>query len=205
MRYARVKNSEIIDFVSETPNVNQNMLAPGKPRILPVETESDPFDTVTQVQEGPEYEIEAERVVERFTSRAKGSDEIEAMKAAKDAAIEAEFTRLFCAPITYSVGGQEYQFHADPSARENITGVLQMYREGALIGLTLPDPRTWTPVGTNDPIQISRAELAGLGITIGARKDGLHTLKKAKQKALWLLTDPADIHAVDPLDGWDLD
>lgn len=204
-KWARVKDSELIDFVYEEPNVDQSKLAAGKPRILLVVRESEAFDPITQVQVGPAYEFEEDRVVERFTSRAKNSDEIEAMKAAKDAAIEAEFTRLYCAPITYSVGGQEYQFHADPAARENITGVLQMYREGALIGLTLPDPRTWTPLGMNDPIQISRAELAGLGITIGARKDGLHTLKKAKQKALWAMTEPADIDAVDPLTGWDLD
>jgi hypothetical protein len=205
MRHALVKDGQIVDFRDYAPNVDHDKLSPGKPKMLIVETVIDPFDPVTQVQEGPTYEFEEDRVVERYTSRAKNADEIEAMKAEKDAAIEAEFRRLYCAPILYAVGGQEYEFHADPDARENIQGVLQMYREAALVGLTLPDPRPWTPKGFADPIQISRAQLAGLGILIGARKDGLHTIKKARQKALSLLTDPADIHAVDPASGWDLD
>ena len=204
MRHALVKDGEIVEFRNYAPNVDQSELANGKPRMLPVETVEDEFDPISQVREGPTYEIEEARVVARYTSRAKNQDEIAAMIAAKDAEIEAEFTRLYCAPVTYSVGGQEYQFHADTNARENITGVLQMYREAALVGLTLPDPRSWTPLGSADPIEISRAELAGLGITIGARKDALHTIKKARQKALALLTDPAEIDAVDPLTGWDI-
>jgi len=204
MRHALVKNGEIVEFRNYAPNVDQSELAEGKPRMLPVETIRDEYDPVSQVHEGPSYTVEADRVIERFTSRAKNQNEVAAMIAAKDAEIEAEFTRLYCAPIAYSVGGVEYTFHADTNARENITGVLQMYREAALVGLTLPDPRQWTPMGSADPIEISRAELAGLGITIGARKDALHTIKKARQKALAAMTDPAEIGAVDPITGWDI-
>jgi hypothetical protein len=204
MTWARVKDGELLNFVSEAPNVDQGKLATGKPRILPVEIVTDEFDPISQVQEGPTYEVEETRVVKRFTSRAKNEGEIEAMKAAKDAAIEAEFVRLYCAPINHTVGGQEYTFHADAQARENITGVLQMYYEADRMGSPLPDPRTWTPFGSSDPISITRAELAVLGMMIGARKDALYTIKKARQKELAAMTDPAEIDVVDPQTGWDI-
>lgn len=204
MTWARVKDGELLGFVSEEPNVDQSLLAPGKPRILPVETESDPFDPVTQVQEGPTYEFEEGRVVERFTSRAKNETEIAAMVAAKDAEIEAEFNRLYNLPIVHTVSGQEYTFHANAPARENITGVLQMYYEADRLGSALPDPRPWTPMGVTLPVQISRAELALLGMAIGQRKDALYTIKKTKQALLAMMSDPAEIDAVDPFTGWDI-
>lgn len=204
MIYAVVKDGEILGYRAEAPNVDQSTLAEGKPRILPVEREEAPFDPVTQVREGPSYEVESTRVVERFTSRAKNGDEIAAMKAAKDTAIEAEFQRLYNLPILFTVGEVEYTFHADEQARENITGVLMAYREAADLSLAMPDPRAWTPMDSG-PISITRAELAALGIAIAARKDALFTVKKVKQAALAALTDPGAINAVNPLAGWEID
>lgn len=201
-KWARVLDGEIIGFVHEAPNVDQSLLAPGKPRILPMEVEADAFDPVSQVQEGPTYEVESARVVERYTSRAKNGDEIAAMIAAKDAAIEVEFVRLHNLPIVHEVGGVEYTFHADAPARENITGVLQMYYEADRLGSPLPDPRPWTPMGVVLPVQITRAELAMLGMAIGLRKDALYIIKKTKQAVLAAMTDPVEIDAVDPLTGW---
>lgn len=201
--YAVVKDGDVLGFRSQAPNVDQSTLAEGKPRILPVEREEDAFNPASEVLDGPTYEVEASRVVERFTARAKNSDEIAAMKAAKDAAIEAEFHRLYNLPITYSVGEAEYIFHANEQARENITGVLMAYREAADLSIPLPDPRTWVPMDSG-PISITRAQLAGLGIAIAARKDILFGIKKAKQVAVAALTDPVAIDAVDPLAGWDI-
>lgn len=205
MRHALVKNGEIVEFRNYAPIGNQNGLAAGKPRMVPVVTIQPAFNPVTHVQEGPAYEVEANRVVEHYTNRQKNPAEIAEMIAEKDAAIEAEFGRLYRLPITYTVGGVEYQFHANDQARENMTGVLQMYYEADRLLAPLPDPRTWTPLGSNDPIQITRAELAVLAMMIGARKDALHTIKKARQKALSAMTNPVLIDAVDPLAGWDLD
>lgn len=201
MRYALVKDGEIVEFRNYAPNVDQDELAPGKPRMLPVETLIAEFDPVAEVQQGPAYEVEAARVVERYTSRPKNPDEIAAMIAAKDAEIETEFARLCSEPIAYSVGGVEYQFHADAEARENIQGVLNMYNEGDRMGEPLPDPRMWKPKdGT--PVAITRDELAGLGIAIGQRKDELFVVKVTKQATLAALADPVDIDAFDPLSGW---
>jgi hypothetical protein len=79
------------------------------------------------------------------------------------------------------------------------------YREAGDLGLSLPDPRPWTPMNADAPISISRAELAGLGIAIATRKDALFTVKKMKQAALAMLTDPAAINTVNPLAGWEID
>lgn len=204
MRYALVKEGEILEFRAYEPNINQDTLPQGKPRMLPIEVVQDVYDPVSQILEGPTYQIEEKKVVERFTGRPKNSNEISQMIQKKSEEIADEFTRLYCSPITYSVGGQSYVFHADIEARENITGVLQMYREAELLGLTLPDQRSWTPYEASDPITISRAQLAGLGISIGARKDALYTIKKTRQKALFALTNPVEIDAIDPLTGWDI-
>lgn len=204
MRYALVKDNEVLEFRNYAPNVDQDLLPLGKPRMLPVVVVADECDTVSEVLNGPTYEIEAGRVVERYISRALTTEEIDARREAKGDALEVEFARLYCLPISYSVGGQTYVWHADTEARENITGVLQMYRESELIGVTLPDPRPWTPMGSTDPVQISRAELAGLGIAIGARKDAYHAIKKAKQAILAGLETPQDLDAFDPLAGWEI-
>lgn len=204
MIYALVKDGEILEFRADAPNVDQSTLAEGKPRLLPVEVIAEEYDPVSEVLEGPTYEVEASRVVERFTARAKNSDEIAAMKVRKDAAIEAEFHRLYNLPIAFAVGEAAYTFHADEQARENITGVLMAYREAADLGLSLPDSRPWTPMNEGAPISITRAQLAALGIAIAARKDALFTIKKMKQAALAAMTDPAVINAVDPLAGWEI-
>ncbi len=203
-RHALVLNGEMIagprDF---EPNVDQSELAEGKPRWLPVEVDEDAFDAISQVQEGPTYEVEAARIVERYTSRAKNADEIEEMRQQKDAAIESVFVQLCDAHIAYTVDDVEYMFHGDAEARENIMGILAMYNEAEAMGLPVPPTRNFNPVDTDDPIQMTRNDFRLLGMLIGQRKDVLHTIKKARQKAVKLMTDPTEIHAVDPTTGWE--
>lgn len=203
MMYALVKDGEVLEYRNYEPNVDQSELAPGKPRMLPVEEEVDEFDPVTEVLDPTTEVVEEQRVVLKRTKRAKNEDEIVAMQQEKDEAIEAKFKELYCGPIKFTVSGVEYDFNADTDARENIQGVLQMYREAELVGMTLPDPRPWTPMGSLSPISITRAELAGLGIAIGARKDQLFIAKKLKQLAVWETTDPVVIDAVEVDDGWE--
>lgn len=202
--HAVVLAGDITEYRQIDPVVldDQSLLPPHKPRILPVVAEDDAYDPVREVLGERTTEVESDRVVWRRTARAKNEGEIAGMIAEKDEAIEAEFTRLYNLPIDYEVGGETYTFHADEQARENITGVLMAYREAVGLGLSLPDPRPWTPMGEG-PISISRAQLAGLGIAIAARKDALFTIKKMKQAALSAMTDPTAIHAVDPAEGWE--
>ena len=88
-RHALVRDGKIEEFRDYAPSVDQSKLAAGKPRMLPVVVENDVFDPVTQVREGPELVVEAARVVERFTVRAKTADEIEAMRLSKISKIKA--------------------------------------------------------------------------------------------------------------------
>lgn len=118
--------------------------------------------------------------------------------AAKDAAIEAEFQARTSAPIAHTVGGVSYDFHADAEAIINISGVVLLIASG----VSVPNPRSWTPVGTFTPIDITHAELIGLGAAIAARKDALFAIKKLKQAAVAAMTDAGDVAAYDAAAGW---
>ena len=195
-RYALVKNGEILEWRDYAPNVDQAALAPNKPRMLPViET---PYDPITHVDDG--FDVQATQVVRLV--RVKNADEIESMRERKSNEIESEFASRWQLPITHSVSGQSYEWHADQEAVDNITGVLLAYGEAERIGLTLPDPRNWTPKDSLAPVSITRAELIGLGLAIAARKDALFVTKKQKQYAVTQLSDPAAIDSYDAA-GWD--
>lgn len=195
-RHALVKDGAILEYRDATPNVDQATLHPAKPRLLPVVVERPDHDPETQVLTGPTYVVETARVVERYTARAKNETEIAAMIATKDQAIEDEFNRRKSAPIAFEVEGDVYNFHADAGAVENIMGLAILAGQGIA-----QNPRNWTPLGSADPI--ANVNVVLLGAVITARRDALFVIKKAKQKALALMTDPADIAAVDPLAGWE--
>lgn len=118
--------------------------------------------------------------------------------AAKDAAIEAEFKARAAATILHTVGGVEHPWHADGEAVTNIMGVVVMINSG----VPVPNPRPWTPVGSHTSVDITHAELIGLGAAIAARKDILHAAKKAKQAAVAALTTIEDVAAYDAAAGW---
>lgn len=195
-RHALVKDGAILEYRDAAPNVDQTKLHPAKPRLLPVVVERPDHDPETQVLTGPTYVVETARVVERYAARAKNETEIAAMIAAKDAEIEAEFVRRHTAPIAFEVEGDVYNFHADAGAFENIMGLAILVGAGIA-----PNPRNWTPLGAADPVE--NVDVVALGAEIAARRDALFVIKKTKQKALALMTDPADIAAVDPLAGWE--
>ena len=81
MIWALVKDGVILEVRAEGPNVDQTLLDPGKPRLLPIVIEGfEPFDPVTQVREGPTTIIETTQVRRVFTIRAKTAAEIEEMR-----------------------------------------------------------------------------------------------------------------------------
>lgn len=198
-RHALVKDGAILDWRDDPPNRDQSQLAEGKPRYLPLEIDQPSFDPVSQVREGPTYVVEANRVVEAYTVRAKNADEIQAMREAKDTAIEREFDARWTAPIEFEVGGHVHTWHADQNAVTNIMGQVLMIAAGAPV----PNPRPWTPVGSFTPVDITHAELVGLGGAIAVRKDVLFAVKRAKQAAVAAMTDPAQIDAVNPAADWE--
>lgn len=71
-RYALVKDGAILEFRNEAPNRDQTKLPAGKPRMLPVVVEERPdHDPAKETLSGPNFVVEATRVVERFTVTAK--------------------------------------------------------------------------------------------------------------------------------------
>lgn len=194
--HALVRDGAVIERRNFTPIGDQTALPAHKPRWLPIVMEGQPeFDPVSESRDGPVVTVEATRVVETYSVRAKNEVEIAAMIAAKDAAIEAEFNARHTAPISFAVEGEVYQFHADSGAVENIMGL------AILVGAGIAqNPRNWTPVDSADPVE--NVNVVILGAAIAARRDALFVIKKAKQKALALMTDPTEIAAYDVTAGW---
>lgn len=195
-QFAKVLNGEVLEYRSEAPEGNQSHLAPGKPRWLPVEVTDVEADPVSQVRAGPVVTVLATKVKHVFSSRAKNADEIAAMIAEKDEALEAEFTRLTNEPISFA----GHLWHADAGARENIMGIVLLIATGAPV----PDPRPFTPHDQDEPVNLTHAQFVGLGAAIAARKDALFVIKKLRQAALAAMAAPLAIDAVDPTDGWDI-
>jgi hypothetical protein len=98
--FALVKAGAVLQYSDVAPNVDQSLLADGKPRWLPVETANETFDEVSEVREGPDVIVEAARVVHSYTVREKNEDEIAAMRADKIDAIKAEAQARISAVIT---------------------------------------------------------------------------------------------------------
>lgn len=196
--HALVRDGAVVLRSNEAPNVDQSTLAEGKPRWLPIEVEGETFDPVSEVREGPELLVEADRVLYRYTVRVKNADELAIMRSVKQAAIDLEFEARWQAPIEHTVGGVARSFHADQAAVDNVSGIVLLI----VSGVPVPNPRPWTPVGSFTPVDITHAELIGLGAAIAARKDALFVKKKAAQAAVEALTDPAEIEAFDAAGCW---
>jgi hypothetical protein len=83
MTVALIKHdaSAVIEYRDDSAmNIDQDKLAPNKPYLVPVVQENTAFDPNTQVQEGPATIVETERVVWRYTNRAKTTQEVEQMR-----------------------------------------------------------------------------------------------------------------------------
>ncbi len=197
---ALVFNGEVVRYVdSDQAPGDITSPHPTKPHVLPVVREDPDFDPIAQTKGEKQVTVGADRVVWSWPVADKDEAEIEEMRADKRLHIDAEFERRWQAPITYSVGGQSYQWHADANAVGNISGVVLMIAAG----VPVPNPRPWTPKGSLQPVDITHAELVGLGAAIAVRKDALFAIKKAKQAAVSALTDPQEIDAYDVGAGWE--
>lgn len=198
-RYHLVRDGAIIEtreFRDDPPT-----LAPNKGAWLPEVTENEDFNPVSEVRSGPVQEIQRTRVLLTYTVRAKNDVEKAAMKAAKEAGLEAEFKRRGALPVAFTVASAgEKMWHADERALKYIIGVVLMV---AVAPDAVPNPRPWTAYEELTPTQVTHAEFVGLGAAIMTREDALYVRKKTLEAQLLALTNPADIAAFDPLAGWD--
>ena len=197
-QWALVKDGVIIEYRDYPPANDQSVLAPGKPRMLPVVEERADYDPASEALDGPNIIIGATQVTKRWTKRAKTQSEIDAMIALVDARLEKEFDRRWMAPIAHTINGVEYMWHADRDAVTNIMGVM-LSAQAAGIGLDAT--RTWTPVESDVGVQVTIADVIALGLAIAQRKDALFATKKLRQAALKTMP-PSDLATYDVSVGW---
>lgn len=201
MKRALIFKGEVVRYVDSEPSPGDlTKPHPSKPHVVPVVEEAADFDPVGQTKGPKQVVVDDDRVVWSWPVFDKTEAEIEEMRAGTREAIEAEFERRWQLPIGFTVGGHPHEWHADANAVGNISGVVLMIAAG----VSVPNPRPWTPKGSLQPVDITHAELVGLGATIALRKDALFAIKKAKQAAVAAMTDPHEIDAYDATTGWDL-
>jgi hypothetical protein len=82
--YAVVANGAVVEYRSTAPNVDQSLLAPGKPRMLPVIEDRPAYDQASEALDGPDTIVGATQVTKRWTKRAKTQAEIGGMIASVD-------------------------------------------------------------------------------------------------------------------------
>lgn len=197
---ALIFNGDVVRYVESDPSPGDlTSPHPTKPHVVPVIQEEPDFDPISQTKGARQATVEDDRVVWSWPVSDKTESEIEDMRARKQRAVDAEFERRWQEPITYSVGGQSYEWHADVNAVGNISGAVLMITAG----VPVPNPRPWTPKGALQPVDVTHTELVGLGAAIAQRKDVLYGVKKAKQAHVAALTVPAEIAAYDVTAGWE--
>lgn len=197
MRYAKVHAGavvEIVDIPGGAPKGSVVGEHATKPYLLPLEDTRPEVDTVAQVEEGPTVTILGDKVTRAWMVRAKNNTELAVLRAVADRRVDREFQARAKAPIAYL----DENWHADDEALQNIMGVVLMIAAG----VPVPNPRPWTPVGSLVPVDLTHAQLVGLGAVIAARKDALFVIKKAKQGAIAALTDAHEIADYDAAAGW---
>jgi len=195
MLYALIREGVIAQYM-DLPEGEGNVVGPHptKPYLLPVEDTSPQYDEATETRDGPEITIGETAVTRVWTVRPKNEGEVEALRAAKIRLIRAMFLQKAKAPVE----AYGYAWHADDDAVQNIQGIATLI----LAGIPMDNPRPWTPMGTLTPVEMTHAQIIGLGAVIAQRKDALFIVKKAKEAALAAFTDPAEIAAFDIGTGW---
>lgn len=190
-----VKDGVILGQRNEAPVGDQSTLPAHKPRYLPRVDIRPDFDPVLEVLEGPEVTFPGDSVVYTWTARAKNADEIVELIKQKRAEIADEFDRRWTAPIELAVAGVPYLWDAD---NESITNIMGVVLSAQVIGVPANQARTWTPSGSDTPVELTIGDVAALGVAIARRKDALFAIKKSRQAAVANMTEPHQITTYPP-------
>jgi len=89
--------NQLLEFREYETMPNAVTASVTKPRLVPVVLEDVVYDPVAEIREGPTLVVEATRVVERYTKRAKTTQEVADMRADKLIALRAEADRRLAA------------------------------------------------------------------------------------------------------------
>jgi hypothetical protein len=162
--------------LSDDVEVRLNLLIWREPGLLPLDRHSGPgllalpsrparpvdgdkpaYDATVLTLTGPVYTIEATRVLRTWTVAFKPLADLQALKRAM-AWAECE-RRLETATATIAIAGTAYPFGADAESRENIMGAVTAINAG----VGIPNPRSWTPKGALQPLDLTHADLIAIG------------------------------------------
>lgn len=173
-KYALVKDGEILEFRNYAPNVDQKLLAEGKPRMIKVEDNPPEYDPNIQYLE-KSYDIQDEVVVVNYSVLEKPKEDIDSLISRKIQEIKDEARRRI-----YEILLDHQQINAMASGLENI------FIFGA-------DLTKW-PKGEQDKAQMLLTKWNQI-------KDIRHK-SDSLEANLYTLTNPKEISAYDPMKGW---
>lgn len=175
--HALVKDGAIIEYRDYAPNVDQTLLAPSKPRMLPVVDENVEYDSVTQVRTGPVITVEETQVRRTYTVRSKDAGELAAMKQAAIRAVRAEERRRVALLMD---DGSQFALL--------ILALMGIFQNNSI-------DRTAWPAGVRNPFN-------ALYDTARTSIVAIHQVAVAKVAAVNALTTPQQISDYDVSVGW---
>jgi len=175
-QYALVsQEKEILEFRNYAPNVDQKLLAEGKPRMIKVEDNPPEYDPKIQYLE-KSYDVQDEVVVVNYSVLEKPQEDVDKLVSEKIQEIKDEARRRI-----YEVLLDHQQINAMAAGLENLL----------VFG---PDLAQW-PKEQKDKASDLLQKWAKIK-QIRYKSDEL-------EGKLYALTDPKEISAFDPLEGWD--
>ncbi len=203
-RYALVKDGAILGYRDAAPNVDQNELHPAKPRLLPVVVERPEFDPQTEQLTGPTYDVEADRVVERYTVQPRPLDQ---RKAEMLVAVQSERDRRIRLPFAFA----GHTFDYDDQSQKRITGAAALAGFALTVGGKQPGDLLWhggdTPfvwiAADNALVQMDALMCFGLGQAAAAWESAHIFAAKAMKNAIEAAQDHAALDAIDISAGWE--
>lgn len=101
------------------------------------------------------------------------------------------------ATISVATSAGTYTYGIDANSRDNIQSVMI----GVLAGIT-PNPRPWTPKGSNAAISVTYADIGAIAGALGAAYDAMIQRYFAHKEAIKALTTSADVASYDVTTGW---
>lgn len=168
--------SAVIEYRENSANTG-NVAAPHKPYLVPLVTENDLFNSVTQVREEPPLVIiQSNQVIWRYTVRNKTVDEVNAMRQMKMNMVHEQATDRLT-PKPGAAGSQQLQA---------LTALVQLLYK-------YTDRTSWSAADkTTVTNMIKRVQDA----------QAMRVTEDDKVSELQVLTDPTTIDNYDPTTGW---
>lgn len=175
--YGKTDGSRVLEYQDfQGPLTDQTTLPPGKPKWLPVVEENAVYDPVTTERTGKQEIIEPQRIVWRYTTRPKTTDEVNTMRQRKIESVHGEATKRLT-PTTGAALSQQILA---------LTKLMQLIYQHT-------DRTAWSQADKNAvAAAVQRLQLS----------EQMRDVEDTKVGELQALTDPAAIEAYNTATGW---